>query len=56
MKTMPTKNKVKFVMPEIIIIRGQMWSPRVELTNLGNQVMLEPVISTDEGVNNGTLL
>ena len=52
MKEMPTKDKVRFIMPEIIIVRGVLYSPKVELTHFGNQVILEPIISTDEEVNN----
>lgn len=53
MLEMKTKNKVRFIMPEIVVIRNRMWSPKVELTPYGNQVILEPIISTDEENKDG---
>jgi len=43
-----TKGKVKFVLPEIVIIRGKMYSPRVVYSIFGSLLVLEPMISTDE--------
>lgn len=43
-----TKGKVKLVVPEIVVVRGKMYSPKVVYSISGHLLILEPVISVDE--------
>ena len=50
MRKIPTLGKERAVYYDLVVVRGKLYSPKVELTAHGNQIIYEPVISTDEDV------